>query len=128
MRIIIEDDYRFTAPVPPMGIPGQAAVMAPPYSLPAAQQVPQYSAPQQLPQAAQSPIAGAKSAGEPASHLRQFVNAAARMRNAPITAAGAAEGLAPAEIINIGPAPDWLRRLTVTAVAPAAQPKIEKEH
>jgi hypothetical protein len=123
MRIIIEDDYRFVAPGPGMGMPGQPTVMAPPYNLPSAQQIPQYSPPQQLPQPAQAPITSVKSAGEPASHLHQFVNAATRVQSTPMTAAGAAVGLGPPEIINIGPAPDWLRRLTLTALVPATQPQ-----
>ena len=123
MRIIIEDDYRFTGASPAMGIPGQPSVMAAPYSVPAASQAPPYAPPQQSP-GVQASIAAAQSAGEPASHLVQFVNTAARMQNAPVTAAGAAASVATAEMIDIGPAPDWLRRLTVTAVAPATQPKI----
>ncbi len=119
MRIIIEDDHRFQGAGPSMGIAGQPAV-APQYSQPMAQQASQYSPPPQIPQ----PIASIQSAGEPAGHIRQFVNTATNgstVMPVGVRVSGVGGNAMPSQIIDIGPAPEWLKSLRVTAAPVSAE-------
>jgi hypothetical protein len=120
MRITIEDDYRFLGAAPGMGMPGQSAVMAPQYAPPIAQQAAPYSQAQQFAQ----PLGNIQSAGEPATHVRQFMNAATNGLSAmpgDARTSSAAGDLMTTQLIDIGPAPEWLKSLRVTAAPVPAE-------
>lgn len=135
MRIIIEDDYRFAAApgqtatpfqtAPVVTIPGQLVQNAPPIGASPAQfagfgQVPgagfagvPAAATPGIPAA---PTLNAQNAGEPAPHIHQIVNAHA-MAGTGTGARSMATGFTtPAEAVDAGAAPEWLKRANLLSV------------
>jgi hypothetical protein len=141
MRIIIEDDYRFVGAAPsqanalpyqtPQALPYQAAQPGP-YQTPqggpyqAAQAGPYYQTPQagsyqnqQAPFMQSAPAAApntndVRNGGEPASYVRQHV-----VSQAVSTDLFGGRNLSAAanqvlDTVDIGPAPEWLKRVSVT--------------
>jgi hypothetical protein len=116
MRIIIEDDYRFVSATPGLAPP-------PPYQTAQALPYPTAQGPYQTPQAPfmqTAPVAAGpastdvRSGGELASHVRQHVVTQA----ASTDMFGGARNMSTAaaqlvETVDIGPAPEWLKRVSV---------------
>jgi hypothetical protein len=108
MRIIIEDDYRFVGAAPGLTTsqPHQTA-QAGLYQTPQALYV------QAAPVAAGQPTNDVRNGGEVASHVRQRVvtQAAADMNEGGRNMSAAATQVL--ETVDIGPAPEWLKRVSV---------------
>jgi len=104
MRIIIEDDYR-SAVAPVVTMPGQQVQSVP--SGAGFAGVPTAATPG-VPAVASTLIV--QNAGEPAAHVRQLI-AAHATSGAGTRVGSIATGIpTPSETIDIGPAPEWLKR------------------
>ena len=116
MRIIIEDDYRFIGAAPglPAAQPQQSAPTGPyQFAQGAPYQTPQAPYVQAAPITAGHPTNDVRNGGEVASHVRQRVvtHAAADTYAGGNTSTAATQVL---ETVDIGPAPEWLKRVSVT--------------
>jgi hypothetical protein len=116
MRIIIEDDYRFVGAAPglPTSQPHQTAQTGPyQFAQAGSYQTPQAPYLQAAPTTAGHPTNDVRNGGEVASHVRQQVvtHAAADLYGGGNTSTAATQVL---ETVDIGPAPEWLKRVSVT--------------
>lgn len=108
MRIIIEDDYRFAAAPPATAQPVQATAQPFNAGMPAPPLAGTGPAQAGFPQ----PATTVHSGGEPASHIflhisEQSVGDVAGLRGMAGMPAGVSQHT---EVIDIGPAPEWLKR------------------